>query len=503
MTFSLALPKSVDTLSLVAGLEGDNGRKSAGSEGGDGFAELLNQLSSFTPRSLAEAEEGEAKAGERQALELPTGKVLPLSAYALPELSVEAQETDAAKTDPEMATAMPADLPQIGLLQVAMVVSGDKAGDVAAKSAGAAIATGTSPASHLPDAAKPPEVRATVAGPAPAKVTGDQPVEGLQVRIAAAAEPREARLPGMSPQVEGGKARLDLSTSTTDAAARTRPAEAAPAALRPFAGQVVAAAAQSVAGRGSAADAGSKLTRSEAGQASPAPAAERPAAAAQQATRSIESVDLTASASDRKAGEQDTAGDKMASAVRSTPAIETAKFAPQVLAARIDEGATVAPTLTSASRPVVSDPFANVERVVEHIMAARQTDLTKPAAIAVAHKEFGSLTVTFDQSANGMNVEIAADDREAQRALAAAMANDRGALRQQDSPAQSATTTNQSAQPGGERGGTTNTASSGTGQGGGDDQRSQHAEQRGRQGERGAAKHQSPAQARPDDGLYA
>ena len=55
--------------------------------------------------------------------------------------------------------------------------------------------------------------------------------------------------------------------------------------------------------------------------------------------------------------------------------------------------------------------------VVEHLTAARQMDLSKPAAIAVAHKEFGALTVTFDQSAGKMNVEIAAENQESQRRL--------------------------------------------------------------------------------------
>ena len=108
--------------------------------------------------------------------------------------------------------------------------------------------------------------------------------------------------------------------------------------------------------------------------------------------------------------------------------------------------------LSSSARPIASDQFANVERVVDQIMAARQADLSKPAAIAVAHREFGQLTVTFDRTADGMNVEIAAQDGEMQRALAAAMANERPVARQHDGASIAANTTNANAPAGGERG---------------------------------------------------
>ena len=135
-------------------------------------------------------------------------------------------------------------------------------------------------------------------------------------------------------------------------------------------------------------------------------------------------------------------------------------------------------------------------------MAARQFDLSKPAAIAVAHKEFGALTLTFDHSAGGMNVEIATEDGEAQRALAAAMANDRGATRAQDLTAQSPSSATQPGQTGGERG-AANNAGTGSGNAAGDDQRQQTSDQRSRHGERAPNQPQAPAQSSSDDALYA
>ena len=82
MTFSIALPKSLDTASSAAGLTSENGQKSAGFEGTDGFAELLSQLASFTPP----AGQDDTAEADRQAGDLPTGKELPLAALGLPVL---------------------------------------------------------------------------------------------------------------------------------------------------------------------------------------------------------------------------------------------------------------------------------------------------------------------------------------------------------------------------------------------------------------------------------
>ena len=121
--------------------------------------------------------------------------------------------------------------------------------------------------------------------------------------------------------------------------------------------------------------------------------------------------------------------DKTAAAPRAASNGEAAKPVAQAFTLPGAETSADVRPLSSSARPIASDQFANVERVVDQIMAARQADLSKPAAIAVAHREFGQLTVTFDRTADGMNVEVAAQDGETQRALAAAMANERPVAR--------------------------------------------------------------------------
>lgn len=84
-----------------------------------------------------------------------------------------------------------------------------------------------------------------------------------------------------------------------------------------------------------------------------------------------------------------------------------------------------ASTITSAA-------IENVERIVDQLSTARQFDLAKGATVALAHREFGELKVTFETVTNGLEVEVSADDANTQRALAAAMHSDRAQLRPAD-----------------------------------------------------------------------
>ena len=74
MTIFSSLPNSPDVLSFLAGLEGGKSPKSVPSEGADGFAELLDQLSAVLP---ADAEALGLLTG-RQDAGLPGGKDLPV-----------------------------------------------------------------------------------------------------------------------------------------------------------------------------------------------------------------------------------------------------------------------------------------------------------------------------------------------------------------------------------------------------------------------------------------
>ncbi len=203
--------------------------------------------------------------------------------------------------------------------------------------------------------------------------------------------------------------------------------------------------------------------------------------------------------------ERSAAAEKLAvTAPRSPTVVEAPKVAPQILAGVTENQASFARPIATTPVTTVNDPFLNVERVVDQLMTARQVDLTKPASIAVAHRDFGALTVTFDQSTSGsMNVEIAAESNEAQRALAAAMANDRGSSRQQDTGTQTTAAQNQMTQGASDRAASSNAGGSGLNQGSSDDQRSQHSEQRSRHNDRTANHNHAQAQKPNDDALYA
>ena len=439
MTFSIALPKSLDTASSAAGLTSENGQKSAGFEGTDGFAELLSQLASFTPP----AGQDDTAEADRQAGDLPTGKELPLAALGLPVLD----NTLAAPT--------------------AIEATGGE---------GKPAAGGLVPNAPKTDLAMTaPTPRATAPGAGLADAAGEEPVAGLEVRISAAQEPRDPRAAGMVSSLQTGKAAMDLPT----VAAHGR-AEAAPVGTA-LQGEMKASV---------------KAAATETAVAAAAPAKAETAALQGAGTAQRSAI------GERKIGDKALA-EKLASKPRTGATSDAAKSMPQALAVAADGSASTIQPVSSAARPIATDQFANVERVVEHLMAARQFDLSKPAAIAVAHKEFGALTLTFDHSAGGMNVEIAAEDGEAQRALAAAMANDRGATRPPDLTAQSPSSATQPGQTGGERGGSANNAGTGSGNAAGDDQRQQTSDQRSRHGERAPNQPQAPAQSSSDDALYA
>lgn len=442
MTISIALPKSLDTASFAAGLTSENGQKSAGFEGTDGFAELLNQLAPFTPP----AGQGDAAEPDRQAGDLPTGKELPLAALGLPVLANVLEAPVAAEA--KNAAGKPA--------AGELVPNGPKTGNAAN-------------AATLPAAAPG-------AGLAPA--TGEQPAEGIEVRIAAAQQPRDPRAAGLVSSLQSGKAKLELPAAATHGRA-----EAAPTAPLP---------------QGEIKTAGKAAATEAALAASSVPA--KPEPAVLQSAGNSERVAIA----ERKPGGDKALAEKLAPKPRSAAAVDASKAMPQALAMAGDDSTATIQPVSNAPRPIATDQFANVERVVEQLTAARQFDLSKPAAIAVAHKEFGALTITFDRSAGGMNVEIAAENGEAQRALAAAMANDRGATRPQELAAQAPSSATQPGQTGGERGGAANNAGTSSGNGTGDDQRpQQHSDQRSRHGERAPHPAQTPAQPSSDDALYA
>lgn len=196
--------------------------------------------------------------------------------------------------------------------------------------------------------------------------------------------------------------------------------------------------------------------------------------------------------------------DKRGASVPVPAPTEMAKPVAQNPAISFEDAFSLARPATFAPRSVDTDPFAHVERVVEHLNAARQFDLSKPASIALAHRDFGGLTVTFDQNEAGVEVEIAAENRDAQRALAAAMASERGPTRSFENGPQTSSASNQHLSTSSERGhssgdsGATNPNHSGDRQ-----HRSDHSEQRARHGGHSSPNNRPSEQTYDDSGLYA
>ncbi|EDL49936.1 hypothetical protein [Erythrobacter sp. SD-21] len=184
---------------------------------------------------------------------------------------------------------------------------------------------------------------------------------------------------------------------------------------------------------------------------------------------------------------------------------EMAKPLGQNPAISFQDAFSLARPATSAPRPVDTDLFAHVERVVEKLNAARQFDLSKPASISLAHRDFGALTVTFNQSEAGVEVEIAAENRDAQRALAAAMASERGPTRSFENGPQTTSGSSQHFSASSERGHSSNDggATSSPSHSGGKEHRSDSSEQRARHSENPSLTNRPSEQPSDDSGLYA
>ena len=155
------------------------------------------------------------------------------------------------------------------------------------------------------------------------------------------------------------------------------------------------------------------------GDAKPAPAAQAAAIAPVAASKSeaepdtarpVEAVQATARVA------------TAAEAIRPEPAIAASVGQPVV--------PTQAEAVTRAADLARPDAFAAIDsiaRMVDRLSAARDFGVVPTAALAVMHKEFGELSIAIDRISDTLQVEVAAKDGEAQRALAAALANDRAA----------------------------------------------------------------------------
>ena len=128
------------------------------------------------------------------------------------------------------------------------------------------------------------------------------------------------------------------------------------------------------------------------------------------------------------------------------PASGVDQAQPAMLSAGSNAGASPASATSPLAAPLPGSPspaaplggatpssslphFPELAALVDRIAAARDSAGSASATISVAHKELGNLSLTFETSGRTLDVEVAAQDSETQRSVAAAIAADRPQLR--------------------------------------------------------------------------
>ncbi len=490
-------------LSLSPAASGAETPKNGALASGDGFGDLLSQLSSIVPDTGAAGLVDAAIAADRQIAGLPTGKDLPVAA------NVPGAESDGLEAASMLADARP-DETLIAVGSV-IVLPGLKKPPV--DDAPGAVQAMPSLTADISDSSTSSRPATGAALPFVQPAAGDVPLTTVAAGAAtAAAQPAKAQLPNVP---TAAMANLSSAAPADNAAptapqgiavriaaadAPVAPAVTAPihASAQPQASVASTVAVQAVATAPAAADRASSPSRESA--AANATPTVHPVVGSQ-----AHRADTTAGQSrDQRGGEQANDGASLTKPVQAAGDVTKPIAAAIQNAADLIDNSVRTPATTA--RPVATDPLANIERIVDQLSTARQFDLSKPAAIAVAHREFGGLTVTFDQSANDvMNVRIAAEDNEAQKALSAAIAADRGAQRGPETQVASTQANTAPGQTGGERAagnGQANTQAGSAGQGA-DDRRSGQSDNRERRDERTTQHNTNTPQSSADDALYA
>ncbi|MEL7691714.1 hypothetical protein [Citromicrobium bathyomarinum] len=190
----------------------------------------------------------------------------------------------------------------------------------------------------------------------------------------------------------------------------------------------------------------------------------------------------------------------------SQPATQSASGTSPVqgIAAPVGHTPFATPTLGSAPQTGPLPHFPDLAGLVDRIAAARSSAGSASATIAVAHKELGNLSLTFEATGNTLDVEVAAQDSDTQRSLAAAIAADRPHLRTVDAQAQAPSQTLHSQLASSAHGGGTDARQSGMA---GDAQSDRRGDTDGSGRGTGRQGNEASAQGRPDPksdgGIYA
>lgn len=161
---------------------------------------------------------------------------------------------------------------------------------------------------------------------------------------------------------------------------------------------------------------------------------------------------------------------------KAEPIAAIARASDSAPAPAVTPVATGERALASAAVPAMPAPIAPVldraeaiANVVDRLVAARDAGVGALASVAIAHRDFGDIAVNFTTNTNGLEVSLAAEDADKQRALAAALQQ-----AERTAPRDSSSSAPQTAQ---------NAAASAHHERGGDAQRSRDGGQRQAQGE--------------------
>ncbi len=451
MNISFSLPNTIDASSFLPRPDGESSQKTGIAKSGDDFGKLLqNDLAA----AVSAAELVVPAEQNQQTAPLPGGKILPAALQTLSEISTgEANrmtEADLSALLSRLQQIRPVMSEETPLSQTPAMTARLLKGGPSAIPSTAPTLSGITVALQNDEA------------------FASRRVSELRVRITAAANPVDADAPLPMQSLPFEAARTERPGPVMDAASLANAALTAKNAHAINEGRVLPAAA-------------SVLLQTSEGN--------------------------VVTEADHQPGEDPSTSDRLNFASRQEGVLDNTKPTNPASAIQVENTAPFLRPGSTSPRPLVADPLADVERIVEHLMAARQTDFTKPAAIAVAHREFGALTVTFAPSSSGMNVEIAAENNESQRALAAAMANDRGTIRGQDTAPQAIVQQNQLAPSPHDRSASGSHSGAGFAQGQGnhqsqaDNPRSNNSDPRGRHS--GTVESGNPERLASDDALYA
>ena len=280
-----------------------------------------------------------------------------------------------------------------------------------------------------------PAIAVTVPGaqPAPSELAVDTPATPPAISVDGATVIAAANVAGL----QQAKAATDPAAGPT---VSNTPSAATPTAFTKAESAASQTAQQFLGGDGAPrgegkAQAGDAQPEPSSRQASQSPATASAASPAKVATE----LPQTGLSLQLRAADKPVAAERPMIAIdASQPGGQTANGASPVqgIAAPVGPTPFATPIFGSTPQTGALPHFPDLAGLVDRIAAARSSAGSASATIAVAHKELGNLSLTFEASGNTLDVEVAAQDSDTQRSLAAAIAADRPHLRIADAQAQ-------------------------------------------------------------------